>query len=128
MRRRKWLLVVAVVLAMGLGYVAYALLIHSGADYLTVSELKSQAESIYGQQVRVTGKVALGSVDWDEKVQVIRFALTDDRESLPIVHKGTVPDDFKPGADLAVEGKYRPDGVFEALGFSSHRSLCTFCH
>ncbi len=113
---------------MGLGYVAYSLFVHGGDDSLTVSELKSQAESIYGQQVSVTGKVALGSVDWDEKVQVIRFVLTDDRESLAIVYKGIVPDDFKPGADLVVKGKYRPDGVFEALIFSSSRSLCTFCH
>ncbi len=128
MRRKRWLLLVAVVLVVGLGYVAYSLFVHGGDDSLTVSKLKSQTESIYDQQVSVAGKVVLGSINWDEKGKVIRFVLTDDRESLAIVYKGIVPDDFKPGADLVVEGKYRPDGVFEALSFSDRRSLCTFCH
>ncbi len=127
-KRRRWFLVAAVVLAAGLSYVAYSLFIHSGADYLTVSELKSQVEFPPNQQVRVGGRVAPGSIDWDDKVQVMRFALTDDRESLTVVYEGIVPDNFKPGADLLVEGTYRPDGVFEALSFGSRRSFCNFCH
>ena len=128
MRRRKWLLVVAVVLAVGLGYVAYTLFIHSGADYLTVSELKSQVESLHDQQVRVGGKVAPGSINWDDKAQVMSFVLADDRESLAVVYEGIVPDNFKPGADLVVEGRYRPDSIFEALSFGSRRSVCNVCH
>ena len=127
-KRGRWLLVAAVVLAVGLSYVAYSLFIHSGADYLTVSELKSQVESLPDQQVRVGGKVAPGSIDWDDKAQVMRFALTDDKESLTIVYEGIVPDNFKPGAELVVEGRYRPDDVFEALSLGSRRSLCTLCH
>ncbi|MEE9399461.1 MAG: cytochrome c maturation protein CcmE [Dehalococcoidales bacterium] len=127
-KRGRWLLVAAVVLAVGLSYVAYSLFIHSGADYLTVSELKSQVESLPDQQVRVGGKVAPGSIDWDDKAQVMRFALTDDKESLTIVYEGIVPDSFKPGADLVVEGRYRPDDVFQALSFGSRRSICNLCH
>ncbi len=113
---------------MGLSYLAYSLVAHSGTDYLTVSELKSQAESLYDQQVRVGGRIAPGSINWDDKAKVMRFALTDDRESLAIVYAGIVPDSFKPGSELVVEGRHRPDGVFEALSFSSRRSLCSFCH
>ncbi len=126
--RRRWLLVIVVALAVGLSYVAYSLFFHSGVDYLTVSELKSQVGSLPGQQVRVGGKVVPGSIDWDDKVQVMKFALTDDRESLTVVYEGIVPDNFKPGADLVVEGTYRPDDVFEALSFGGRRSLCSFCH
>lgn len=32
------------------------------------------------------------------------------------------------GIDLVVEGRYRPDDVFEALSFGSGRSICNFCH
>ena len=85
---------------MGLSYAAYSLFIHSGADYLTVSELKSQVESLHDQPVRVEGKVVPGSINWDDKTKEIRFALTDDKESLIIVYEGIVPDNFKPGADL----------------------------
>ncbi len=127
-KRRRWFLVAAVVLAVGLSYVAYSLFMHSGADYLTVSELKSQVESLPNQQVRVGGKIAPGSIDWDDKAKVMRFALTDDRESLTVVYEGIVPDNFKPGSDLVVEGRYRPDGVFEATGFGSRRSICSLCH
>ncbi len=127
-KRRRWFLILVVVLVVGLSYVAYSLFIHGGVDYLTVSELKSQVESLPGQQVRVGGKVVPGSINWDDKARVMRFALTDDRESLAIVYEGIVPDNFKPGADLVVEGRYRPDDVFEAASFGSRRSLCSLCH
>ncbi len=127
-KRRRWLLVIVVALALGLSYIAYSLFIHSGASYLTVSELRSQADSLYSEQVRVGGRVVPGSIDWDDKAKVMKFVLTDDRESLPIVYEGVVPDSFKPGADLVVEGRYRPDDVFEALSFGSRRSVCNLCH
>ena len=117
-----------VVLAAGLSYAVYSLVIHAGADYLTVSELKSRAESLNSQPVRVEGTVVPGSIDWDDKAKIMRFVLTDDKESLTIVHKGIVPDNFKPGADLIVEGKYRPGDAFEALSFGSRRSVCNLCH
>ncbi len=127
-KRRRWLLLGAVVIALGLGYTAYALLIHGGTDYLTVSELKLRAESLYGQPVRVEGRVVPGSINWDDKTKEIRFALTDDEESLIIVYQGFVPDNFEPGAELVVEGRYRPDDVLEALSLGSRRSFCNACH
>lgn len=127
-KRRRWFLLAAAVLAVGLSYVTYSLFIHSGADYLTVGELKAQGESLSNQQVRVGGKVVPGSINWDDKVKVMRFVLADDRESLTTVYEGIVPDNFKPGVDLIVEGRYRPDGVFEALSFGSRRSVCNLCH
>ena len=113
---------------MGLSYVAYSLFIHSRADSITVGELKSQVESLPDQQVRVEGKIVPGSINWDDEAKVMRFVLADDRESLAIVYEGIVPDNFKPGADLVVEGRYRPDDVFEALSIGSRRSICSFCH
>ncbi|MFC2021717.1 cytochrome c maturation protein CcmE [Chloroflexota bacterium] len=127
-KRRSWLLVAVVVLAAALSYVAYSLFIHSGADYLAVSELISQVDSLPDQQVRVGGKVVPGSITWDDKAKVMRFVLADDKESLAIVYAGVVPDSFKPGADLIAEGRYRPDDVFEALSFGSRRSFCNVCH
>ena len=127
-KRRKWLLVLAAVLAAGLGYTTYSLFVHTGTDYLTVSDLKSQAEFLYGQSVRAEGKVAPGSIEWDSGSQTLRFVLADDGESLGVVFQGIAPDEFKPGAELIVEGKYRTDGVLEATSFGSRRSVCGLCH
>ncbi len=127
-KRSRWLPVAAVVLAVGLSYGAYSLFSHSGTATLTVSELRSQAESLYSQPVRVEGRVVSGSINWDDTTKEIRFALTDDKESLTIVYSGVVPDNFKPGVDLVMEGKYRPDDVFEALSFGNDRSFCNSCH
>lgn len=127
-RRKRWLLVAAVVLAVVLGFVAYSFFSHSGTATLTISELRSQAESLYNQPVRVEGKVASGSINWDDKTNGIRFTLTDDKENLIIVYTGFVPDNFKPEVDLVVTGKYRPDDVFEAMSLGNDSSFCIFCH
>ncbi len=127
-KRRKWLLVLAAVLTAGLGYTTYSLFVHTGTDYLTVSDLKSQAGFLYGQSVRAEGKVAPGSIEWDSGSQTLRFVLADDEESLAVVFQGIAPDEFKPGAELIVEGKYRTDGVLEATSFGSRRSVCNLCH
>ena len=128
MRRRTWFIIAVLVLVVGVGYAGYLLFSHKGVDSLTVSELRSQAESLDGQQIRIEGEVAPGSIDWDDKALVMRFVLTDGKESLRIVYKGIVPDSFKPGGELVVEGRHRPDGVFEALSFGRPSSLCIFCH
>ncbi len=127
-KRKKWFLIAGVVLALGLGYAVYSLFIHTAVDYLTVSELKSQVESLDSQQVRVMGTIVPGSIDWDDQAEEIRFTLTDGNESLTIVYEGIVPDNFEPGAEVIVAGRPRTDGVFEALSFGSRRSLCILCH
>ncbi len=126
--RRKWFIIVAVVLVVGVAYAAFLFFGHQGADSLTVSEVSLQAESLHDQQVRVEGRVVPGSVEWDDKTQVIRFVLTDDRETLGIIYQGIVPDNFKPGNELEVQGSYRSDGTFEARSFDRPSSVCSFCY
>lgn len=116
------------VIIVGLGYTTFLLLNHQEAEPLTVSELKSKAESLQDQQLRVKGRVVPGSIDWDDKNQIMRFVLTDDKETLNIVYPGFVYDNFKPGAESVMVGRYGPDGVFEAQSFGQPNSLCSFCH
>ena len=113
---------------MGLSYAAYSLFSHSGADYLTVSQLKSQVESFPDQQLRVEGRIVPGSINCNDKTKVIRFVLTDDRESLAIVYTGVVTDNFKPGAELVVVGNYGTDGVFQVVSLDNRGSFCNACH
>ena len=95
---------------------------------MDVRDFKAQASSLQGQQISVRGHVAPGSVNWDEKTQVVTFTLTDDRETLNVTYRGSLPNNFKPGAALEVQGSYRADGIFEAQGFGEPATFCAICH
>ena len=100
-------------------------IIHGGAGIMDVRDFKSQASSSQGS---VRGRVVPGSVNRDEKTQVVTFTLADDRETLNVTYQGNLPNNFKPGAVLEVLGTYRPDGIFEAQGFGRPSVFCMICH
>ena len=81
--------------------------------YLTVSELLAKGESMYGEGVRVSGKVVNGSIQRDSASRV-DFKITDDYKDIKVRYKGIVPDLFKEGREVVVEGKVDPGGIFEA--------------
>ena len=81
--------------------------------YYTIGELKEQGESIYGEQVRVTGDVAQGSTEYDVETRILTFTITDEEESLTVVYEGIRPNNFDDGVKVVVEGSYNSTGVFE---------------
>lgn len=128
MKRKIWLLIIGGILTAGIVAAGVSFLVHNAAEVLEVSELRAQAKSWQGQQLTVKGQVAPGSINWDDKTQVASFALTDGIEKLSILYRGTLPDIFKPGASVEVQGNYRSDGIFEAQNFGRPASLCAICH
>ena len=82
--------------------------------YHTISEIKQQGDSAYGQDVRVAGTVAADSVQRDAVQLILRFTIDDGQQDLPVVYEGIVPDAFSAGGDVVVEGELGPDGVFQA--------------
>lgn len=112
-RRKKFILGSLIVLLL-VGYLVYTGLRDTMGYYMTVSELKAKGEPIYGEVLRLSGKVVDGSISWNPKELVLGFKIADDRESIDVVYKGVVPDTFKNGVDVVVEGKYTPEGVFQA--------------
>jgi cytochrome c-type biogenesis protein CcmE len=134
------LIPVIAVAALGLICGAYIIFIHvgadsltvsqfrTGADSLTVSQFRTEAASLQEQTVNVKGTVVSGSINWNEETKTIEFALADSRESLNVVYSGVVPDLFKPGVEIEVTGKYRPDDIFEAGSFGGRKVICTVCH
>ncbi|MFH0941988.1 MAG: cytochrome c maturation protein CcmE [Chloroflexota bacterium] len=82
-----------------------------------------------GQVVKVGGDVVPGSISWDNASRLLRFMLTGEGESMPVVYRGPAPNDFKPGLALVVEGTYAASGVFEATSLTTTTSpLCKTCH
>lgn len=102
---RKILIAVAVFVAAG-AWLAYSGARSSMAYYVTVGELLDRAESVKNADIRMSGKVAAGSVTWDQVSGNLQFLATDGTRSLPVRYRGVVPDAFKPGADVVVEGRY----------------------
>jgi cytochrome c-type biogenesis protein CcmE len=82
--------------------------------YLTVSELHGAAPGIYGQPVRVAGKVAAGSIERDPTTLLVSFVAEDDSGRLPVTYKGVLPDIFGDGVEVVVEGKFAESGTFAA--------------
>ena len=81
--------------------------------YLKVTEfLDSGAEP--GDDYRVNGKVAMGSIERLQFGEDVRFVLTDGERTLPVAYQGIIPDTFVDRADVVVEGHLEEDGTFSA--------------
>ena len=98
-----------------LGAVIYLVIANTQANavyYMTVSELKSCAKCAT-QSVRVAG-VVQDSVVNDNVHQQMRFTIADGSQTLQVVYSGIVPDIFRPGITVVVEGLYTGHGPFQA--------------
>ena len=81
---------------------------------LTIGELQAKGQTAIGQGARVSGLLDGNSISWDAQNLVLRFLLTGQGSTLPVVYKGIKPDMFRDGAEVIVEGKLGADGTFEA--------------
>jgi len=115
MRKRNLKFIVGgVILVIAISYLVYTAIQKTALYYLTVSEFKDKEASVYGELVRVNGKVLDGSIQWNSKEDTLHFIITDKKNKLPIIYKGIVPDTFKAGTDVVVQGRYTPKDIFEA--------------
>lgn len=105
----------------GLGWLCYAGFSESGVYFLNVSEAKA-ADPGSLNKARLFGVVAQGSVQ--KNLDILKFDLEDkDNSSLliPIAYSGAIPDTFKDGSEVIVEGRMLADGNFSA------KTLMTKC-
>jgi cytochrome c-type biogenesis protein CcmE len=115
-RRRKvpWGFIVAgVAITAAVIYLIVANTSTTAAYYMTINELRG-CHTCSGRIVRVAGDVMAGSVVRDDATQTIRFSVTEGKDVLPVTYSGVVPDIFRPGITVVVEGKLPSSGVFQA--------------
>ena len=105
----RWGAPVAVVAAC-VGYLIYSASGGSAEYYLTVSELRSHAQS---GQVRVAG-VVQDDVQKSDGGLHVTFTEKDGTASMPVEYSGALPDIFKPGITVVAEGRLGADGTFHA--------------
>ncbi len=65
-----------------------------------------------GHDFRLGGLVEQGSVNKDG--EMVSFRITDTKNALAVVYRGVLPDLFREGQGVVVEGSLGPDGSFTA--------------
>jgi len=86
-------------------YLVYANTQANAVYYMTIPELK-HCTTCATQSVRVAGYVQAGSIKRDDQTQSISFVIEDSHQTLPVVYGGVVPDIFRAGVQVVVEGHY----------------------
>ncbi len=114
MLKKKGFLFGGIIVFIAIGYLGFMGFQSSSTYYYTVSELMERVSSIYDQNVRVNGWVSPGSVEQEPGSRTLRFTMTEGERSLPVVYHGVVPDAFKVGSEVIVEGYLNSDGVLQS--------------
>ena len=107
-------IIISAVIVLVIGYLIYTGLRDTMVFYLTVSEVMAKTPEDLTDTQKVGGMVTAGSVQWDPKTLKLSFKLEDQQAGLIINYSGVVPDSFKPGTEVIVEGTYKGDGKFKA--------------
>jgi cytochrome c-type biogenesis protein CcmE len=100
----------AAVIAVCVGYLVFSATASSAQYYRTVAELKANPQA---GDSRVLGTVEPDVQRLDGGLEV-RFTASQDGASMPVEYRGQLPDIFKPGIQVVVEGRVESDGVFHA--------------
>jgi len=115
-KRLPWSFLIAALIILGaVGYLVYANTQANAVYYMTVSELKGCITAVCtSQSVRVAGVVQAGSIVRNDQTQTVKFVITQGRQTLAVVYNGIVPDIFRPGIEVVVEGHYTGHDPFQA--------------
>jgi cytochrome c-type biogenesis protein CcmE len=114
-RKRKRLLVV--LLGLGMLGIASALVLFAFNDnlvfFMSPSDLATKGAP-ETRRLRLGGLVEAGSVAREADGRTIDFRVTDGNSAVPVIFGGVLPDLFREGQGVVVEGALGKNGVFKA--------------
>ncbi len=89
--------------------------------YLTVSELEARETEFKNARIKLAGKVVPGSIVRRDGNRTVEFEIRDIPDKGPVSstarairYSGVLPDTFRDGADVVLEGKLGPSSIFLA--------------
>ena len=100
------------VVVLALGWVAVRGLTGNFVYYLTPTDVVAHHKAQVGQRIRLGGYVMPGSVH--RASSVLMFTVTDGTDSMQVSDTGAVPELFKAGQGVVLEGALGADGRFHA--------------
>ena len=104
------LVLLGLVLVAGAGYLVYSSTQGSAEYYQTISEMRAHPQD---REVRVVG-VVQNDVATSQGGLRVRFTVAGGGQRMPVEYTGSLPDIFKPGVQVVVQGRPDRAGVFQA--------------
>ncbi|GAK56301.1 CcmE/CycJ protein [Candidatus Vecturithrix granuli] len=100
--------------ALGIGFLLYASFQDSAMYYLTVDEFLAQHPTQKETGMRIAGIVVPGSIQRQNDMQNITFIIRgrSEQSTMSVSYKGVVPDIFRDGASIVLEGSYNAEKQF----------------
>ena len=115
-KSNKRLLLIISVIAVAAALLTLVLTSFTGAlvYFHTPTEINAKSAEFVQRKVRIGGMVQEGSLVKEPGTLKIRFLVTDGKERLPVQYEGMVPDLFREGQGVIVEGIWQPGKDFQA--------------
>jgi cytochrome c-type biogenesis protein CcmE len=110
---RRILVIVALLAAVVIAFLAVQQLSSSAVYYLTPTEAKQRGIGPH-QAVRLGGLVLPGTLHYDAPSRLLTFALSDGTTNVAVVGNGAPPALLREDAGAVVEGEFAEDGTFRA--------------
>lgn len=107
------LAVAGVVFACAVGYLAFAGVQKGWVYTVTVDHYLANPQQ-QTQRVRLGGTVSPQDLQINKAQLTAHFLLKGEKDEIPVDYKGVIPDLFKPGCQVLVEGKRDAAGVFQS--------------
>jgi cytochrome c-type biogenesis protein CcmE len=109
-KNQKWVYLAAVLLvAAGVGYLVFSGLSQNSVYFLNVAEALAMPAEKVGQ-ARLFGTVSADEIVPDPAAMGVDFTVLDKDDptkSIRVKYRGTVPDTFKPGVEVILEGSFK---------------------
>ena len=109
----KKVIVAGTVVTAALAYLASAGVTNGWVYYLKVDEFVGSAR-YRTERVKLCGVVAREGVRVSAANLSATFTLAGERQAVPVVYRGVIPEMFRPESEVVVEGRLNLAGVFQA--------------
>ncbi len=123
MNRNSRFIIGASIIVAAVSYLVFTGIRETSVYYLTIDEFLAKREAMANEGVRIAGRVAAQSVQWNPSTLDLRFRLGsfEGHDGIDVTYNGVLPDMFAEGRDVIVEGVYEKGGALHA------RTLLTSC-
>jgi cytochrome c-type biogenesis protein CcmE len=99
-----------VVLGAALAVLLRSTLAEGTAYYIHVDEVMQQPDAWYGKRLQLHGFVQKDSIRRKRESLDYKFVVENKGHVVPVTYSGIVPDTFKDGAEVVLQGQFSPHG------------------